>query len=222
MTMTMPTPTTVRYRDVAPRGTPPLADLFTPPAARASVVLVHGGGFVIGSRRMSATRNLAARLVAADIAVCAIDYRLIFRGGGVAAAVDDACAAFAFWRARAPDPDAISLVGLSAGGTIAMLAAARLPGVHRLACAFGLYESNLLLRKIPMPPVAVPTLLLHGDADRLVPVGQARRLAAARAAAGLPTTLAIYPGARHGFFRAASEASEAGGMAIIGHVRASE
>jgi acetyl esterase/lipase len=49
------------------------------------------------------------------------------------------------------------------------------------------------------PPV-VPTLLLHGAADQLVPDAQAHRLAARRRGVGLPTRLVTYPGAPHGFF----------------------
>jgi len=242
-----PTEAAVPYRAHA-RGIAPLADLYVPARPTgASVVLVHGGGFVIGSRRMKPMRFLAARLTAAGIAVCAVDYRMIFRGGRLAEAVDDVGDALAFWSARAPtlglDPRAVSMVGLSAGASLGLLAAARSDAHGRLAalvCCFGLYEighlrgpasllPRLLFRtrdreawsdrspRFAAQPVA-PTLLLHGSDDGLVPVEQARRLAAHREALGLPTRLVIYPGAPHGFFNLPVPAADAGVREIIEHV----
>lgn len=218
---------TTAYRAPS-RGVAPLADIYEPSAPTgASVVLVHGGGFVIGSRRMKPMRFLAARLVEAGITVCSVDYRLIFRGGRLAEAIDDVRTALAFWRARAPDPGRITLVGLSAGGSLALRVAAHEP-VARLACCFGLYESDhlrVLSRLLFRTPdrsawtlaahPTVPTLLLHGDRDRLVPVAQARRLAAQREALGLPTRLVIYEGAPHGFFRTPSPTADAGVRELV-------
>ena len=47
--------------------------------------------------------------------------------------------------------------------------------------------------------VGVPVLLLHGDADPVVPVEQSRHLAVALAAAGGDVGLHVYPGEGHGF-----------------------
>jgi acetyl esterase/lipase len=216
----------VRYRATPSRGIAPLADVYMPSRpSGASVVLVHGGGFVIGSRRMRPIRFLSARLAAEGIAVCAVDYRLLFRGGWVGDAVTDVRDALAFWRrdveARGLDPQRISLVGLSAGATLAFsVAAERDARIASVVGCFGLYESRLLVgqRLREQPPV--PALLLHGDADRLVPVAQAHRLAARRRAAGLPTELVVYPGARHGFFWSPSETRDAAVVAVRDHVRA--
>lgn len=251
-----PTPTAraVAYRPRRLRGVPPLADLYLPDARErhasgASAVLVHGGAFVVGSRAMKPMRYLASRLVAAGIGVVTIDYRLVFRGGRLDEATEDVLAALEFWRARAGDhgldPSRISLVGLSAGGTLAMLAASKLgpSRLHRLVSVFGLLELDHLRgplatlvprlvfrtadrakwkarspRFVAQPEV--PTLLLHGTADGLVPVDQARRLAAHRESLGLPTKLVVYPGAPHGFFNAPSETCEAGAREIVAHVTA--
>ncbi len=242
-----PTIAAIPFRTGARRGIPPLADLYVPPRPLgSSVVLVHGGAFLIGSRRMKPMRYLAARLSAAGIAVCAIDYRMIFRGGRLDEAVEDVRTAVAFWRARCPElglaPEAISLVGLSAGGSLAMLAAAELPpdALASLICCFGLYELDdlrgpaallprLLLRtrdrkiwsaRSPRhaPQPALPTLLLHGTADGLVPVDQAHRLAAHRGQLGLPTKLVVYPEAPHGFFHVPGAAADAGVTEIVAHV----
>lgn len=243
-----PAATGVRYRARAARGIEPLADLYLPAApSGASVVLVHGGGFVIGSRAMKPMRLLAARLSRARIAVCAIDYRMIFRGGRLAEALDDVAAAHEFWGERVAgyglDPARVSMIGLSAGGTLAMLAAARAtPGtLHRIVSCFGLYEIDHLQGPASVLPrllfgtadrdawrmrspghadqTRIETLLLHGDDDRLVPVEQARRLAARREELGLPTKLVVFPGAPHGFFNlAASPASDAATTEMIDFV----
>jgi hypothetical protein len=46
---------------------------------------------------------------------------------------------------------------------------------------------------------AVPTMLLHGDADIDVPVGESRKLAAALDSAGIDHSCLEFPGAGHGF-----------------------
>lgn len=193
---------TERYRADRRRGIPPLADIYTPAAPRTNILLVHGGGLVVGSRRMRPIRILAERFVREGARVCSIDYRMVFRGGRLDEAVEDVRAALAFWTARVGPTQ---VVGLSMGATLAMLAGDT--GVERLACCFGLYEVDHLPRLYrhllrwrfdSHPPI--PTLLLHGDADRLVPVAQAHRLAAERTARALPTELVVVPGAPHGFF----------------------
>ena len=245
-----PTQPAIRYRAQPLRGITPLADLYLPSRPTgASVVLVHGGGFVIGSRRMKPMRYLASQLCASGIAVCAVDYRLIFRGGRLDESVADVRDAVGFWCARVPelglDRDAISMVGLSAGASIGLLAVAgaEAPPLASLVWCFGLYEVDHLRGMAGLLPrllfrtsdravwrdrsprfatqVAAPTLLLHGSDDGLVPVEQARRLAADREALGLPTRLVVYPGAPHGFFNVPSAAAEAGVRAILDHVAGS-
>jgi acetyl esterase/lipase len=242
-----PTHSSVPYRMHTQRGIAPLADIYLPAQPHgASVLLVHGGGFVIGSRRMKPMRYLAAQLVANDIAVCAVDYRMIFRGGRLDEAVEDVCDALQFWWTRARehglDPDRIAMLGLSAGASLALLAANRTEPsrLARLACCFGMYEVEHLRGPAELLPrllfatadraawhercprhaaqPTTPTLLLHGDDDGLIPVEHARRLAAHRESLGLPTKLVIYPGAPHGFFNSPTHAAEAAVREIVDHV----
>jgi acetyl esterase/lipase len=51
-----------------------------------------------------------------------------------------------------------------------------------------------------------PTLIVHGDADRLVPVSHGERMYAALQAAGVESELVIIPGGDHGFTRAEDRA----------------
>ena len=84
------TPIVEAYRARA-RGIAPLVDTYAPAAPTgASVVLVHGGGFVIGSRRMKPMRFLATQLAAAGITVCSVDYRMIRSGAGAEFSLTDA------------------------------------------------------------------------------------------------------------------------------------
>lgn len=237
-----------RYRSGWTRGIAPKLDVYEPEerVTRRSVLVVHGGGFFVGARDMKPMRVLGSRLSAAGVTVASIDYRLVFRGGRLEEALSDTRDAIAYWRDRCArrglDAEGVTLVGLSAGGTLAMLAAgepdARLHGV--VSC-FGLYEldhlegplASLLPRLVfrtreraqwaarsprEAPQPKVPTLLLHGTRDGLVPVAQARRLAAHREALGLPTTLSVYEGAPHGFFNQAGEHAERGVREILAHV----
>ncbi len=242
----LPTHAAIAYSERRGRGIAPLLDIYLPERATGpSVVLVHGGGFTIGSRRMKPMRYLAAHLTAAGLAVCAVDYRMIFRGGRLDEAVDDVRDAFAFWSVRAAelqlDASAISLVGLSAGGTLAMLAATRVANLASLVSCFGVYETEYLRGPASLLPrllfrtadrsvwnarsprnahqPAVPTLLLHGSADVLVPVEQARSLAAHRERLGLPTRLVVYEGAPHGFFNEPMGAAPSAVAAIAAFVQ---
>lgn len=242
----------VRYTETRRRGVAPLADVYLPPGApgaHPSVVIVHGGGFLIGSRGMKPVRYLASRLVEAGHAVCSIDYRLIFRGGRLAEATDDVTDAIEWWRTQLPgyglDPARVSLLGISAGGALAMLAASRLEGegLHRLVSVFGVYDFSYLggplARLLPRwlvgsrdrevwqsrsPMFAasapLPVLLLHGTDDGLVPVGQAHELARRRAAH--PTETLILEGEPHAFLNWPGPARETATDAIVRFVGAAD
>jgi acetyl esterase/lipase len=96
------------------------------PSDGTSCLLIHGGSFVMGSRDMTACRFLATRLVAEGITVASADYRLTQQGGVFPRPVRDVKAALAFWVANAArfgaDPARVTLVGLSAGGALSLLA----------------------------------------------------------------------------------------------------
>jgi dipeptidyl aminopeptidase/acylaminoacyl peptidase len=51
-----------------------------------------------------------------------------------------------------------------------------------------------------------PTLIVHGDADRLVPVSHGERMYAALQEAGVESELVVIPGGDHGFTRAEDRA----------------
>ncbi len=210
-------------------GRPPLVDVWLPdgPGPHPSIVWVHGGGFTVGSRRMKPMRYLATACRRAGFAVMTFDYRLLFRGGRLTEAVDDVVTAVDWWHAQAErfqlDPQRVAIGGLSAGGCLMLLAGPRLADkVQASVSVFALYDiggmdrgvARVLGRLVAGPdraqrtarsplgcaPIDHPMLIMHGEADALVPVAEARQYAADRQAAGLPTKVEIYPGERHAFF----------------------
>lgn len=208
-------------------------DLYLPENPNGgSVILVHGGGFVVGSRKMKPVRHLATLLAEAGLATVAVGYRMV-GSGGVPAGLEDVAAAMRWWQANAPrhglSPDAIHLLGFSAGSAMGLLAASATPDVSlkSAACLYGLYDWSALsggpagwLRgqlpgaetpagarassPIEAGQLSCPLLLIHGTEDHLTPVDQAHAMARQREDLGLPTRTQILEGAGHGFFNRAS------------------
>ncbi len=229
-----PTLPALPYAGERAPGVPRLVDVYLPggDARHPSVIIVHGGGFILGSRRMKPVRFLATRLCEAGVAVCAVDHRLLFRGGGLEAQLADVDAAAAFWRERAEelgcDPQRISMLGLSAGAGLMLISAARASApYHRLVSVYGVLDfdvvrggaGEMLLGRLlgtsdrsawaARSPVEhashdPPLLLIHGTEDRLVPAEHSLRVHQRRAALGLPTRLELFDGMRHGWLNDAS------------------
>lgn len=220
------------------RGIPPLADVYLPPGdgPHRSVVLVHGGGWVLGHRRMKPMRYLASQLLEQGYAVYIPEYRMVFRGGRLDEAVDDTTCAIKWWLESADrfglDRAGVSLAGLSAGATLMMLAADNLKevGFRRLLAVFGVYDFTemhggigklirpLFLREhvprsvspLHREPHPSPVTLFHGTADTLVPHSQAVALKERWNAQGGRVDLVSYEGLPHAFFNdARSEACRA-------------
>jgi acetyl esterase/lipase len=208
--------TGVVYRELT--GFRPLElDLYSPDDPVATVVYLHGGGWRRGSRRRPVVPGCFERLVAEGFAVAAVDYRL----SGEAtfpAPLDDVLAALDHLRRPA------FLFGESAGAHLALLAAltgssgvrgvvAWFPPTDLLAMPAepDSREAGLLgaaPRDVPelaraASPVthvhaaAPPVLLLHGDADELVPAEHSVRLAEALRSVGAPVELELVAGAKH-------------------------
>lgn len=207
-------------------------DLYVPPwpGPHPGVVLVHGGGWVLGHRGMKPMRFLATRLVQAGFAVAVSDYRTVLRGGRIDIMLDDVMHAVRWARARPEiDPDRLHLCGLSAGGTLSMLAAAQLPTgtfchvvsvfaaydlhaldqgtVSRLLRPLVVGSRELLGKWSPMSGSApqAPVTLVHGTADDLVPIHQAEAYRSRWHGAAFPVDLISYEGAGHGFFNDADD-----------------
>ena len=218
-------------------------DLYVPERPTGDTLIrVHGGGFIVGSRRMKPMRLLSTRLRALGVTVASVTYRRIperlgRRGAPIAAALSDVVAGAGAVLDALPEhgisTSRVTLAGLSAGGTLALLAADRLPWVAQVIGVFGLYDFGHLTGPFAglLPPLTTasrdptewrrwspmatagpfqPTHLLHGTADALVPVEQARQLHASRTALGRRGSLTIFEGAPHAFFNTVGPFAERG------------
>lgn len=165
-----------------------------PPAARGLVVLVHGGGFVGGSR---ADMDTWAGLLTADgYATATIDYRL---GGAqnreraLERAVQDTVAALAQLRAQPTlSPLSVVLWGYSAGALTVLRAAGEFPDRVRAVVSLAGYEQPAHIRR-GHPPM----LLFNGTADRAEPVMLAAATCRAAHAVSVDCAQVTYPGATH-------------------------
>ncbi len=94
--------------------------------------------------------------------------------------------------------DRIALVGYSQGAFLAVSVAASMPAVHAVVDFFGgggAGPDSLDAEVRHFPPL----LILHGDADSVVPVRYAYQLRDRVLAHGGEVEMHIYPGARHAF-----------------------
>ncbi len=93
------------------------------------------------------------------------------------------------------DPRRIGVLGFSQGAFIAVAAAGLNPSIGAVVEVYGGMPQEVRDRIERLPP----TLILHGDADTLVPVGEAYALEAFLRRYSVEYEIRIYPGARHGF-----------------------
>jgi carboxymethylenebutenolidase len=98
------------------------------------------------------------------------------------------------WLAGQPGvaPERLGLVGISLGGALALTTAAADPRVKAVVEYSGPVPEDLAEgAKLP------PTLVLHGEADRIVPSTNATRLERMLRESGTPHEVQVYPGQGH-------------------------
>ncbi len=104
------------------------ASLPDAPGKAAAVIIIHGGGWVGGDRRID-VQPLFKPLSDAGLAWFSINYRLARDLTQFGIAIDDVLAAVRYVKTHAAefniDPDRIALLGESAGGQLAAMAALR-------------------------------------------------------------------------------------------------
>lgn len=203
-------------------GIRPRVEVFAPTDPIGAVVLLHGGAFVVGHRKMPVMIRMAEALNRQGLVAVSVDYRMLGRGGRFDASLADTLAAMDWWRHRNPELP-IGVLGMSAGGALAAIAATE-GGAEALVGVYGPYDftslpgqprvrrpTKWLLRTTDpeelhaISPLArasapIPTLLFHGRRDRLVPIAHAHALVRARRDRGLPVEL-VEVDASHGYLR---------------------
>ncbi len=197
-------------------------------ARHPAAVLIHGGGFNSGSNKDPGIVQVARLFARAGYAVFAIDYRLAPLHPYPAALDDVGRAIrYVRLQARRwnVDPRRIALIGFDAGGYLAGLAAVQ-PGSEVQAVVsvsapsdFRGWPVSPALRDFLAPliaakglehalaeaspvmhirPDAPPFLLIHGDADTVVPVVQSTHWQNALQAAGVRCNLILIGGGGQG------------------------
>lgn len=209
------------------------------PGAAPASVLVGGPEdgapllFFMGNAGAAGLFETWLRLhAAAGRRVVALEYR---GGGGLPGRPSEArlkadALAVHDWLAARSGPVAVH--GFSLGAGLAMHVAARRPVVAVIleapfASACRLMARAALLPACRMPvqrwdnladaaAVRAPVLVVHGTADRVIPLSEGRRLADAVAAAGRPARLAAVPGGHHGDLPAFAAYRDAVAEALAG------
>jgi carboxymethylenebutenolidase len=116
------------------------------------------------------------------------------------------------------DPDRVAVVGFSLGGYLALAAAPTCdPPVRAAVEMFGGLpeESRKTLGRLP------PTLILHGEEDAVVPVGEAYRAAGFVVAQKQSVEIDIHKGVGHGFVRPETGSPDPGEL-LKGRTRMTE
>ena len=93
------------------------------------------------------------------------------------------------------DPERIGIIGISLGAFLGLSVATYDPRVKAVVDFFGGLPPpfDRDIGKLP------PTLVLHGEDDRIVPVSEAKQLAKGLAEHGVPFELQVYPNEGHNF-----------------------
>ncbi len=167
------------------------------------VLILHGStGMQVGQ---DGYRSMAQRL--AEHGYVALVVRYFDRTGTLSADTMTMRQHFEIWLdtiaeaiefvARQPkvDGDRIGLIGISLGSYLSTSEAARNPRVKAVAGYFGGLPKPLRTKVKHLPPI----LILHGDADRIVPISEAHALEKVCKERGFVYEMKIYKGAGHGF-----------------------
>lgn len=177
-------------------------------AGKSTVVFFHGNG-----TDWRSSVEATGHLVAAGYGVLAAEYRGYGGNPGKPSEEGlyaDGRAALAWLNAQGVEPGQTVLIGNSIGTGVAVeMAKERPPAALVLISPFNSLEqlvgekvwwlpTSLLLRDhfrsdAKLPLVRAPVLILHGDADPLIPVSHARQLASLRK----DTALKVFPGEGH-------------------------
>jgi carboxymethylenebutenolidase len=94
------------------------------------------------------------------------------------------------------DPERIGLLGYSLGSYLALSLAATDPRISAVVEYFGGLPGGRFRDLKKMPPV----LILHGEADKIVPVKEAQTLERLFKENNVPFEMKLYPKQGHGFF----------------------
>jgi carboxymethylenebutenolidase len=174
-------------------------------AKRPSVLMLHGGGGF--DRRIDDYRRYASAVANAGMDAYLVYYYSAEdeRGMSVGGA-DTFTSRYPAWAKLVNDlaegmlktPESngkVGLVGFSNGGILASGASTLNPKINAAVIYYGTEPWPLRMEAKRFPPL----LVLHGDADRVIPVEQGHQLALLANSLGAKVDLVVYEGEGHGF-----------------------
>lgn len=150
---------------------------------RLAIVLIHGGAFSGGDKQLDLYIEMAREFAKRGYVAFSINYRLdnVRTNPSIPdTAVADALAALNWIKARGAefglDPNKITIAGDSAGGFIVVNLCYQNEAAAGAAACLDLWGGGYVAGTFNAPiyphPIAAatpPTLMIHGDADRIVP-----------------------------------------------------
>jgi carboxymethylenebutenolidase len=177
-------------------------------ASRPSVLILHGRD---GVKPEEAYRRYAAELAVAGMDAWLFSYyspsdeQIMLNPGREAHIVryrerfrawaEKTAEVAGFALAQPGSSGRIGLLGLSNGDFLAVGVAAIEPRINAIVVCYGGIPGPMRADITRLPPL----LVLHGEADGVISVGEARALADRAKALGGEVQLVVYPGAGHGF-----------------------
>ncbi|MGC8764129.1 MAG: dienelactone hydrolase family protein [Acidobacteriota bacterium] len=190
----------LRSRDRIPCGRDRVAvDVFRPalPGKRPAVILLHGTHGP-GRAEKYYTQNAEELARSGYVALFLRYYDRGRKGRGNRAQWTETIEAALTYAASLPDVDGdrLALLGFSQGAFLALNDAPSDPRVRAVVAYYGGLSPGFV---VPAKSAMPPTLLLHGTADRIVPVRRSLQTLAWLREEGRPADLVVYPGAGHGF-----------------------
>jgi carboxymethylenebutenolidase len=173
-------------------------------AKRPSALLLHGaGGF---DRRIADYNRYGSALANQGIDAYLVYYYSEADERGMQSGADTFTDRYRAWAKlvddladhvlkQADSNGKVGLVGFSNGGILATGASTLDPKINAAVIYYGTDPWPLRERAKRFPPL----LVLHGDADQVIPVIAGHQLAALAESLGAKADLVIYPGEGHGF-----------------------
>jgi carboxymethylenebutenolidase len=173
-------------------------------APRGSVMMLHGaGGF---DRQIKNYNIYASALANAGFDTYLINYRSdgdmqqLAAGNDIfedrirdwAKLVDDLAD---YLKVQKNSNGKVGLIGFSDGGTLSTAASALDKNVTAAVIYYGMDSALVGIEENRFPPM----LLLHGDADQIIPWSQGETLAQHIKALHAPVEFVLFPGEKHGF-----------------------
>jgi carboxymethylenebutenolidase len=171
-------------------------------APRGSVLMLHGaGGF---DRQIQNYNHYASALAQEGFDAYLVNYRSDEDMKRLAAGEDVFQDRFSDWaklvddlvdylKAQKTSNGKIGLIGFSDGGTLSTAASALDKNVTAAVIYYGM--DSALVGETRFPPM----LLLHGDADQVIPWSQGERLAQHIQGLHAHVEFVLFPGEKHGF-----------------------